>query len=309
MPAIIDVTVRGFLGKYSKFNGSREISLSRLKCIKFAQSVGNAHYSRAFAKTKTAVALAKYRAMAIRCVLDFTEQAVRPHARYSRLESTEKVNLSYWIGMTFAAIVADNVLGVPRTTHVQKMGKRLRTVEREPKSLADLVGQDDARAWHVIEAKGRQRLPWQDRRDEYKAQARTVSGVGKKRISTRSYSVGLIKNPCRIELVDPPQRGEAIDLARAQEEVGRLYYKPYIEFLQGGQSHRLRHGNRQFIVRAIAFDPVSEDYVYLGLEKMYFELRHPEAPFVFSVGEFETDSFYVGTDGVAIATSHSPCKI
>lgn len=308
MPTL-QLDVRGFKNAYLQLNGMRLSNISRLKCIKFATTVGNSHFSRAFGKSQAALALAAYRATAVRCVIDFSHASLRPIHQYTRLESTEKMNLSYWIGMTFAAIAADEVLGVPRTIHAFHMGRRIRRANPNSKSLADLVGQDASNAWHVFEAKGRQTSPSQQNMIDWKKQATTVHSVNNTRVATGSYCVGIIANPFRVELIDPPPRGSSpVDLTVKPDDLGRGYYQAYIEFLQA-DPRKMRRDNRAFIVRPIAYDPVEGEFIYVGLEDRYFFLSDSQTQFTFSVDEYEDKSLYVGTDGVAIATSPGPCDL
>ena len=173
--ATIDLRVSGYGAPYAGFNGNSTPRLTRTKCIKFAQAVGISHYSTSFGRTPTALAMATYRAMPIRCVLDFGGAALVPYGQYSQLESTEKINLSYWIGMTFTAFAADQVLSVPRTIHALQGGHRIARANPKSKSLADLIGQDAALNWHIFEAKGRQTVPSAPDRAAWKAQATWVS--------------------------------------------------------------------------------------------------------------------------------------
>jgi hypothetical protein len=171
------------------------------------------------------------------------------------------MNLAYWIGMTFTAFAADQVLSVPRTIHALQGGHRITRANPMSRSLADLIGQDAALNWHVFEAKGRQRVPTAPDRAAWKAQARTIATVNGVAVATTSYCVGLLTNPCRIDMVDPPpRRRQPIDLTLSPNMFRLEYYRPYIEFLRTGASTLNRQG-RLFRVRPIAFDPIEGDYI------------------------------------------------
>lgn len=305
MPTL-DIAVSNFKGAYATLNGIYSPNVSRLKCLKFATTVGTSHFSRAFGRTPTAVALAAYRAKAVECVIDFNNPSLRPLPEYSQLDPSEKTNLSYWIGMTFAAITADHVLDIPRTIHAYHLGRRIRKVKPKSPSLADLAGQDSVNDWHVFEAKGRQNAPSNASRNDWKAQARTVRSIDNSAVATRSYCVGLIANPFRVELVDPPpRRDEGVDVKLDPDDHGRGYYRPYIEFVRADPRKVLRD-DRVFLVRPILYDPIKNGYVYLGLEDRYFFLDET-TPFEFKVTEYEDESMYAGTDGVVVIISSGPC--
>ncbi len=95
--ATLKITAMRFKHPFNVINGVTNPTISTKRCIKYATVVGNSHYSRAFSRTKTALALAAYRAMAVRCVIDFGHPELRARAEYSNLEPSEKVNLSFWI--------------------------------------------------------------------------------------------------------------------------------------------------------------------------------------------------------------------
>ena len=297
--ATLGIRARRFRNPFNTRNGPHQPNISRLKCIKYAQVVGNAHYSRAFNHSATATALASYRAMAVRCALDFTGTAVQRSNGYTSLESTEKMNLSYWIGMTFSAIAADVVLGVRRTFHAG-IHPRVGRVNPASRSLADLIGQDVQNRWHVIEGKGRQTNPNAADRRAWKAQARTIRSVNGTLVSTRSYCIGFIDIPCAVEITDPPadkHRGHDIKIDRTK------YYSGLIEILRKGHSQVVRREDRTFRVTLMAFDPIDKEYIFMGLEEIFVGGDSFEF-----VKEIDTDGIYIGTDGIAIMSSRWPCQ-
>ena len=307
MPTL-NITASRFRSAFSHLRGIYAPNLTRKKCIKFAQVVGNSHFSRAYGRTATALALASYRAMAVRCVLDFTQSQVRCSDDYAALESSEKINLSYWIGMTFAAIAADELLGVSRLTHALRQHGLVKA-NKKAKSLADLVGQDAQGNWHVIEAKGRQTVPSPADRRAWKQQARTVRSINGTAVSTRSYCVGLIDDPCQILMVDPPpRRRNPLALSIDPDELGNGYYEPFREFLQG-DVRIVKRGNNAFVLRVIAFDPIDHDYIYVGLDERLLLKTRRSRSLPGRGTEFEDEGLYVGTDGVAIASSSGPCNL
>lgn len=304
----LDITASHFRLGYSHVNGVHTPNVSRKKCVKCAQVVGNAHFSRAYGRTATALALAAYRAIAVRCVLDFSQQQVRRVNEYVALESSEKINLSYWIGMTFAAIAADELLGVSRLTHALRQNGLVKA-NKKSKSLADLVGKDAQGNWHVIEAKGRQTAPSPADQRHWKQQARTVRSINGTAVSTRSYCVGLIDDPCQVMMVDPPaRRRDPLDLSIDPDEFGNGYYEPFRRFLKG-DVRIVKRGKRTFVLRVITFDPIDHDYIYVGLEEHLLSKMRSSRQLTSRVKEFEDEGLYVGTDGVAIASSSGPCNL
>src|SRR4051794_11540033 len=104
--AIVEIVTSNFIAPYNGLNGTRNVNVSRLRCMRYSIGVGTAHYSFAFTYSLTALALAVYRAIAVVCVLDFSQNDLQTLPEYADLEASEKTNLSYWIGMAFTAMAA-----------------------------------------------------------------------------------------------------------------------------------------------------------------------------------------------------------
>ena len=298
----LSLTASNFSALYPGLNNTHTIEVSKRKALKFATTVGTAHYAAAFGRTQTALALASYRAQAIRCVMDFDQPVLQRFNEYSQLDSTEKSNLSYWIGMTIAAITADELLHVPRLTHASKLDG---IVKRDPssKSLADLVGPDTVGALHVIEAKGRQHKISPDDARRYKEQAQTIMSVRGVTVSTTSYSVAYLRQTITAILVDPPPQSGGVDLKIDPDDFGKGYYQPFVEFL-GRKPFKISRGGRNFLVRPISYDPIDREYVYVGLEDRFCFGETGG-----TVKPFDYPPLYVGSDGVVIYTSDTPCNL
>jgi hypothetical protein len=176
--------------------------------------------------------------------------------------------------------------------------------------LADLVGQDATSAWHIFEAKGRQRAPSIGQSNNWKAQTQTITAVNGVAPATRSYCVGYVKRTCSIELVDPPSEppSRPVDLRVSPEEFEVEYYRPYIESL-GTEYSITRRQERSFRVQPIAVDPITRDYIFVGLEDVYAEGAQVGRNFQFAVEEIDEETFYCGTDGIVIASSSRSDKI
>lgn len=300
------IAASGFRGQLSPLNRHHRRTISAKKCIKFATTVGNSHFSRAFGRTVTALSLSVYRAMAIVCAIDFGHTSLQIRPEYSQLESTEKMNLSYWVGMTFTAISADALLDVPRLIHAQQHGG-IRRANKKSRSLADLVGMDRQSNWHVFEAKGRQKPPTTQESRDWKTQARTVASINGSPVSTRNYCVCLLKNPISVNLVDPPRKGKANHFSVDLSEIREGYYSPFVQFLKTN-SVRVKRDGRTFTIRPIAYDPIDDAHIYVGLDDYYLQMSQNDTFDPPHVAEYEDDTFYTGSDGVAIATSSTPCE-
>jgi hypothetical protein len=269
-------------------------------------TVGLSSLSPTFGRTQVGLALAAYRAAAVGCALEFGHARLTRVPRFRRLESTEQANIAYWIGMTFAGIAADEVLGVSKLIHAtQAHGVVLENPNS--KSMADLVGQDAAQAWHVIEAKGRQKTPTAKTLAKWTTQAETISGVNGAVVATNSYCLGLLGNPCNVKLVDPPPPSTPqVRLSIPPDDFGMLYYKPFLEFIKVSDTRVIRNG-RSVLLRVVGVDPVDNDYVYIGLDEKIVDVAKKTGRFPQRLPEFEDQDLYIATDGIAVMTSPGAC--
>jgi len=306
----IEVNINSFGGIYSSLNGTKELNLSHRKCLKFATTVGLSSLRLAYSNSVVALAMAAYRAMAVKCCLDFSGSRVTVHADYLDLEASEKANISYWIGMTSAAVLADTYLNVPRLIHAtQFRGTRFKRANPASRSLADLLGRDANGGYHVIEAKGRRRVPTPNNRNDWKIQAQTIGMIDGAPPVTRSYCIALIDVMPHIEWNDPPEPPSSqVNLFGKKDSFGAGYYKPFHEFLDSAVTHEINRGGRDLLVRAIGLDPQEEEYVFMGLDRSIVKPRTPREDYA-AFEEIDSGDIYVGSDGVAIATGRSPCEL
>jgi hypothetical protein len=304
----LNVDAGHFKAPFAALNQRHTLAVSRLRCLKFATTVGISHLAPAHARTTTTLALAAYRAVAVLCALDFSQATLQPVVQYRRFETTEKANIGFWVGMTLAAVAANDLLAVPRLIHASRVHGLIKANPLS-KSLADLVGLDGTNRWHCVEAKARQVLPSAKTRGDWKTQATTVASVNGQAIATGSYCVTHLTAGLNTELVDPPRGGPSVDLRIGSDEFGEAYYRPFVEFLRAGSSRVDRDG-RTFSLRVIAYDPVAGEYAYVGLDKRALDAaRAGDAGPTLNFREFEDPALYVGSDGVAVMMSPGPCDL
>lgn len=105
-----EVRAKGFSGSYAGLNITHTVPISKRKCLKFASNIGLPILRAASPTSSHAIALASYKALAIKCAIDFSSSRLCRPSDYQKMDPSEKANISYWTGMTFAAMVADSVL-------------------------------------------------------------------------------------------------------------------------------------------------------------------------------------------------------
>jgi len=303
----VSVRIADFPGAFSKINGWRSLSISKQKLIKFAVSMGQPLLRTGAPTPAHAIAFSAYKALAVKCSVNFNAGVIGWPSGYKQLDPTEKANISYWTGMSFAALLTDEYLGVARLLHASsfKAGKRLGTVTGSRK-LPDLIGEDKSCQWHVVEAKARQSAASSSTAKSWKAQSQAVTSVNRQAPATRSYSFTRTGPVFMIDFVDPPHHGESehIDLVVSRETILTRYYGAFRDWLSGQNSYTER-GQELLRLRRAAFDPVESEFVYIGMTERAFQAVH-EGELPEPVPSFELPDTYMGSDGLVVLTSPRP---
>jgi hypothetical protein len=307
--AMLDVKASSFSGSFIGLNKTHSIVVSKRRCLKFATTIGLPIFGVAINQSNHAIALASYKALAIKCAVDFTGTSLTRPAGYKQMDPSEKANISYWTGMTFSAIIADELLLVSRLVHASTFYRNnLVKVNIKSRSLADLVGQDSKGAWHVVEAKGRQADPSNQDRVDWKKQATTIKTIKGIYPSTRSYCFTKVEDIYSAEFVDPEDNetnyGVSIDFENSAMIGG--YYGVLVDWLKDDAINFVSDDTR-LIIKLAGFDPTDREYIYLGLtHKALNSLKENTLPAC--IGPLETADSYVGSDSISITTSPEPLR-
>lgn len=300
----LKVAASGFRAAFSSKNGVHSLQVSKRRCLHAAATIGLQQFHAASPASSHAVALAFYKALAIKCAVDFTQASLMRPSEYEAMDPSEKASISFWLGMTFSGVIANDVLQVPRLLHAAAFSRaRLTRANPGSRRLADFVGQDASGDWHVIESKARQQKASATVRDNWKLQATTISSVDGHAPVTHSYVLAQIGETYTAEIVDPEPDEETqhTEIEFEKGAVLQVYYGSLLNWLkeQGTSAKRGQHSLRLALA---GYDPVEGEAVYLGLtEKAYRAGISGELP---KTGEaVESGDMYVGADGVVVFTS------
>jgi hypothetical protein len=290
-----DVLVSGFDG--APINGPWKIQISKRRLLKFAITTGVPVFAAGSVPTHVPVALASYKALALKCAMDFSGPTLDMAPGYPNMDPTEQANVSYWTGMTLAALIADEILQVPRLLHAAAYRGlvRVNPVSRE---LADLIGQDASGDWHVIEAKARKSFGPKDRW-KWKGQANSIAMINGSAPTTESYSLVRVAKTYSGELVDPPVEEAGRFLLEIDPmEFAERYYGPIARWIaDGGVPVTL--GGVPLVARLAAFDAADLEYVWIGAIPALLE--HSEESFT-TTNAVDLEDAYIGSDGIAVIT-------
>ena len=99
------------------------LDFSESELLWAALTVGAPSYAIAIRNILDAPAFALHKWCAIRSVADINGQEIHLSPNYFNLDQSEKVVLSYWVGMIFAKLVAKKILNVPWMAHARILQK------------------------------------------------------------------------------------------------------------------------------------------------------------------------------------------
>lgn len=306
----LKVAASGFHMTFARKNGIHLLQVSKHRCLHAAVTIGLQQFHAAAPASAHAVALALYKALAMKCAVDFTQANLMRPSEYEAMDPSEKGNISFWVGMTFSGIIASDILQVSRLLHAAAFYRAgLVRVNPGSRRLADFVGQDANDDWHVIESKARQQNPSARLRDNWKEQATTISFVDGCSPVTHSYVLAKIDQTYTAEIVDPEPDDETQHTKIEFEEgaVLQVYYGSLLSWLKE-QGKPVEWGQQKLILALAGYDSVEGKAVYLGLTEDTY--RAGISGKILKTGEaVETEDMYVGADGVVVVTSNKCAEL
>jgi hypothetical protein len=306
MPTL-SVACSSFPSAYTGAQGQQSVPVTEEQLLKYAWMIGQTRIRHAVPTDEHAVFLSFYKALAVKCAVDFTSGSIGRPPQYQAMDPSEKSNISAWTGMTFASLVADVCLGVPQLSYAEALRRQGRIVRGDPtsRSLADLAGVDHRGDWHVVEAKARQMSISGTDRTKWERQAQTIGFIDGRAPLTRSYCVTNVGNTYAVSITDPEGDDvDPVDLEVGPTTLVRAYYGPLTRWLSR-QGSEVSYEGVPLIVGPGAFDAVANNYVFLGMRPEVYRLAQDELK-PDALDSIRLRSAFVGSDGIAVITSPEP---
>lgn len=309
-PTNLTVAFDGFDAKsHPECQGVKKLFVTEAECMHSAVAVGAPFYFVGAPPGNHAVQLALYKSLALFLSVEVSATGIRRLKEYNALDSTEKRNLSYWLGMTFAGIAASRCLDVQYLVHAESMLKAKRLVKKRGagKRLADLIGQDSTKRWHVLEAKSRQVEPSGTTVTKWRKQAgQTVDTIDKQQPRTMSCSSLVLASRAYVTLIDPPtdERAPSIEFPEPQDQLAAWYYAPWLAALDQGREE-VQLGDQIGLIAMSLIDRRSNRRVDVGLiSETRRQARHGD--YAFGGRPQYLDGAFVGRDGIFVRLNSEP---
>jgi len=306
----LHVTLCNFQGKYKGLNRTHPLRVSENRLLNVASTVGVPIMFAAARSSSQAIALGMYKAQAIRSAVDFNRRDLALPSEYRLMDPTEKANISFWTGMTFASLIADELLEVCWLWHasiLRRLGHLMGT--STSRRIADLVGIDRHGQWHAFEAKARQDAPSPRMRDNWKEQARTIKTMNGHSVATHSYAFTQVGDTYSVLVEDPPPDGDrqSVGVEFDTPDMVTSYYGPFVQWLLESPTQASIVERSRFRITAAraGYDPEFGRFIFLGMtadalasaaNRILPEASQPA----------DLEDCYVGSDGVVVLTSSAP---
>jgi len=312
-------------------NGSKIGNIDHLNCSEPALlwaslTVGAPYLAIVIRDLRDAPAFALHKWFAIRSVLDFQNGEIHMREAFKLLDPSEKGALSYWTGMIFAKLAAEQVLAAPWMAHarlLQKVGL-LQINPPNTKSLPDLIGctsrAESGIDWHIVEAKGLQRYPSPNRRQSYKNQVGVIETISGEKPATRNYCIANIRSPFSAELHDPENISEkSIDADINPLDLQKYYYRPFLDLFSDAEDGSNVMISKHFVLKKLLCDPIHKERCCVGIAREVFDqvkewgikeqagsgeenkpLKNIDVSELSKDEIFEYGDAYIGSDGIFV---------
>ena len=121
---------------------------------------------------------------------------------YKEMDPTEKVFVSFSLGMAIAKLFSEKLLNTPWLEHVANIDKSI-SISKKTKSRPDLIGLNHRREFLVVEAKGRTNNFDKNAQNTAKNQTKVISMVAGQPPVLRVASQSYFKDYLKVYFEDP----------------------------------------------------------------------------------------------------------
>ena len=160
-------------------------------------------------------------------------------------DQTEKLWISYNLGMTFCKMFSAKLLDTPWLLHIDVFRHELGVII-DGKLRPDLIGQDRRmRGWHGFECKGTTATLNSTTKKRAKAQAQSIRQVGLSPCILHVAAITYFRDSIlRFFWCDPPPEDRTLSLPEPPDDMWAYYYRPVAEIIMEiGAEERDSRGN------------------------------------------------------------------
>ena len=196
---------------------------------------------------------------------------------YKNLDPSEKSAISYFLGLSFAKLVAHRLLSVPWLVHLDCLDL---PIDIKGNNRPDLIGTNLSREWCVFEAKGRTHNIAKKLIQKAKNQARMIKRINGKAPRIRGVSLTHFSpDKLRLYLEDSDEtNSDAVDLEIPDGEDLFLesYYQPFVSLTENRTATTRKTGVVRMRGREINWVNLEEVDLDVGLDSQIQEVLTSE---------------------------------
>ena len=213
-------------------NTSMRIAVTWPEVVHAAITVGRAHWGDVFRHGLYSKYEMLYRASMIYANLRAYRGRIAATRAFLALDPSEKSAVTYFLGLTFAKLIATRLLAIKWLLHLD-VYRDLLQPELMGRSRPDLVGLDLAGEWSVFEAKGRSRAPDRKTKANAKMQTRKLRRIDGCIPQLRVASIAYFSSGSLCVHMEDPDLVDAGagDLPITEDRLLRDYYRPFTDLV------------------------------------------------------------------------------
>ncbi|MCF4172730.1 hypothetical protein [Vibrio sp. McD22-P3] len=154
---------------------------------------------------------------------------------YTDMDPTEKVFVSFSLGMVMSKLFALKLLGVPWLEHVANVNSSI-TTKKQTKSRPDLIGLNPRKEFVIFEAKGRTNNFDNAAQRTAKEQTKVIHKIGMSQPILRVACQSYFKNSLKVFIEDPEEiQDESINIEVSEKDYFQSYYSLFQNFMRTEQ--------------------------------------------------------------------------
>ncbi len=197
---------------------------------------------------------------------------------YKSLDPSEKSAISYFLGLSFAKLVAHRLLSVPWLVHLDCFSDL--PIDLKGKNRPDLIGTNLSREWCVFEAKGRTHSIAEKLIQKAKGQAQMIKSINGKTPHIKGVSLShFSSSKLRLYLEGSGEiNSDAVDLKipNGEDQFLESYCQPFMSLIENSTATTRKTGVVRMRGREINFVNLEEVDLDVGLDSQVQEILTSE---------------------------------
>lgn len=227
------VTASDFSGKFLVVNGDYTIEINSLDLIRGIICIGYSDWRGTFRGGFRRYSEILHHAFGMIAYTQEVNNHLALAKNFRSLDMSEKIPITYNLGMGISKIIAERLLEIPWLLHVDELVRNGNAkTTAGTRERGDLAGKDMHDRWHVLEAKGRSNRPSNDSFTKGKNQAGRVLSINGITPSTKSVCVSCFQETQTNSYLVDPDNGDNMPATYWEidnDNFLHYYYQRFVE--------------------------------------------------------------------------------